>query len=278
MVRQRRDVQRVLLIGHQEAVVLVGERQSETSRAAGDRFESGAIGLETEAGITQADRLRQMRPANRPGTLRAVGGVNPVVHAPLRIADARPHFTNAEAGEQGLAHLWLAVAVAIRQIDNVRSAQHDHPLPSRHQAVTRRQIDRPDRHAVHPPVPVGVFQELHGTVGFAFRAFEDVLGRQNPADPHVQFAGLVQFHDVVVALKVVAIDLADEETPPLVERHPRGIGQHGFTGHEFDAKAGCRLEALLALLGRKGLGGVSGRFDLRARHGVGEQCQPPAAS
>src|SRR5947209_1410605 len=98
-----------------------------------------------------------MRPRDRSATGGTGSRVNPVIDAPARIADARPDFTDAKAGEQLLAHFRLAVAVAVRQEIDVWSAQGHNAVAGRNHPVTRRQMIGEHGHAIEPAVTLGVF-------------------------------------------------------------------------------------------------------------------------
>ena len=209
-MRQRRHEQNVLLVGHQEPVSPVVHGQSETAGAAADRFDGGSVRAEAETRRAELDGRGQLRTGDPAPAADAVDRVDPVVQTPTRVVDPRPHLAHAEPGEQRLADLGPAVAVAIRQIDDVRRAQHDHSVASRNNSVTAGQAIRPHGHSIEAAVAVGVLQPFDRAVLLRHRLSLGRFVGGNAAHRRIQFAASVQIEDVQVTFQVVAVDLADE--------------------------------------------------------------------
>src|SRR5262249_22911376 len=221
-----------------------------------------SVRLKSKTSVPQPHFALEMRTADRAAAGRSGGHVNPIVNAPARVADARPDFADAEACEQFLAQGRFALAVAIRQIEDVRGADGDHAVTCRHHTVARRQVVGEDCRPDPLSVVAGVVQQADRAIGLLFRPFLRLLAGRDAANGLVEYAGIIQFEDVVIAVAVVAVQLADVDASARIETHPGRFSQLRLSGDEFDSEALRQMEALAARFWRERLGSICGRRDL----------------
>jgi len=237
VISQRRNQQGVLLVADQEAVAPIVERQPESAGTAADRLQRAAVRLETKASGGNLDFRRQVRAADRAAAVDAVGRINPIVHAPSRIVDPRPHVIQPKAGEQRLLHFGSSVAVAVRQEQNVRRAQSDDPLSSRHDAIARRQAVCPHVAAVHPAIAVGVLQQFDRSILLLLCAADRLGIGRNAPHGRIQNARLVQLPNVQITFEVITVDLGHENPPAGVKGHRHRIRDMRFGRDQLDPES-----------------------------------------
>src|SRR5262249_24761180 len=114
----------------------------------------------------------------------------------------------------------------------------------------------------HPSIAAGVLQQADRAIGLLFRAFLRLLAGRDTANSLVEHAGIVQLEDVVVAVSVVAVQLADVDASARIETHPGRLGQKRLGGDELDTEPLWQAEALEALFRLNRFGSIRGRRDL----------------
>ena len=244
--------------------VAVGEREAERVRAAQERLNRGAVGLEAEVGRRQVDGLCQMRPgdaaAGRPGPR-----VDPVVVAPLRLVDVALEDAHGEALVEHFADLGHAVAVAVRKVDNLRGRGGDDAVAGGADSVAGGQVVGEDRRLVHHAVAVGVGEQFDRAVGLGVRLGLGLRRRGNPPHLRVELAGLVGLLDVELPLEVVAMEFRDEEPALRIPADARRLVDKRLSRDELHLQSRGHAEGGMRILWRERPGPVGGFWDLGDR-------------
>ena len=270
---QRRDEDARLPRRDDEAVARLGEREAHRVRAADRRLDRRPVGLDAEIGVGELHRPIQVFSADR-AAAGAAADVDPVIRPPLRAVDAALERPSRKALEQHLADLGLAVPVAVGEEEDLRLADGDDPAPRRADPEAGRQAIGPDLRAVHAAVAVDVVQSLDRAVRLGVRSLLVPLVRLDPPHHAVELPGPVQLLDVVLPFQVVAVQLADEESPTLIPAHARGLADERLARHQLDAKPRGYLESPGTLVRGERSGGIVRFRNLaadRARHRDAEQ-------
>src|SRR5262249_47352633 len=192
-------------------------------------------GLEAEAGTAERDFAFEVWPANGAAAADARSCGDPVIDAPAGIADAAPDFAHAEAGEQFLLDRRFPRRIGLGQVIDAWGTQSDDAVAGGHHAIARGQPISEDTGANDFSLFVG-FEPADGAVGlFVGPRLRFPAGR-DAADGRIELALLVQFDDVVVAVQVVAVDLADIDVAAGVEAEAGWFGEVRLGGHQLNAK------------------------------------------
>ena len=191
--------------------------------------------------------------------------VNPVVRPPLRLIDPTLNHADLEAGEQRLPHLGLAVAVPVREKNDVRCTNRDDTVACRAYTEAGGDAVHPGLDAIHHAVAVVIYQFLDRANLLGLSTAHRILVGGDAADHTVEFTGLVQLLDVELPLAVVAVQLGDEEVALRIPADAGRLADERFGGDQLEAKPVRQLDGLEAFGGRERLGGI-GRFgDLAKR-------------
>src|SRR5262249_2268822 len=150
----------------------------------------------------------------------------------------------------------------VRQIDDVRSADGDDAVARRHHAITRREVIGKDCGPNHPSVAAGVFQQPDRAIGLLFRPFLRFLTGRDAANGLIEYAGLIQLENIVIAVAVVTMQLTDVDASASVETHPGRFSQLRLGGDELDTETVRQAKALEALFRLGTLGSIGGRWNL----------------
>ena len=187
--RQRRDLYGRCAGGNHEPVAVVVEGEPVRAGVAADRFDRGAVRLDAKTGHRQVHRSGEIG-AGDPPALAAVD-VNPVVRPPLRLIDPALDHADLEAGEQCLPHLGLAVAVPVREKNDVRRTHRDDPVARRADAEAGWDAVHPGFDAIHHAVAIVIDQFLDCANLLGLSTVHRILVGGDPADDAVEFTGLV---------------------------------------------------------------------------------------
>src|SRR6185437_3914268 len=114
----------------------------------------------------------------------------------------------------------------------------------------------PDLRAIHAAAAIEGVQQPDRAIRLGLRGLLVPLVRLDPPHHAVELPGPVQLLDVVLPFQVVAVQLADEESPSLIPAHARPLADERLTRDQIDAKPLGDLEAPDTLLGRKRFGGI----------------------
>ena len=139
-----------------EAVALGIEGEAELGEPR-HRLDLTGVGAEAEIVAIDRDsrRVGAPRRCDRAATA-AVGGIHPAVGAGAKAIDAELLVAGLEAGEDHLAGLGHAVAVAVGERENVGGGgDQEPPVPSQ-ETVGERKPRSEDRPCVDRPVAIGV--------------------------------------------------------------------------------------------------------------------------
>ena len=184
-------------------------------RASRHWLNRGAIRANAKVRIRELHRFRQMRPRDFAATPTS-SEINPTIAAPLRRIDPPFERARAKPGEKLFLHLSHAIAIAVRQEDNVRRARHDHSVARGHESIRRWKIRRPRERLVHLAVAIRVNEQLHHAIcaglGHAFK----LLVRLHAAHLRIELSSFVQRFDVELPFKVVTVQFRHKHSSPLV--------------------------------------------------------------
>src|SRR5208283_5500241 len=122
--------------------------------------------LEPEVAALDVDDLARLDRANRAPTV-AVCPVDPTVEPEVEAVEAVLLVPLAKPGEEKLAMVGLAVAVAVLGVEDVRGRGDEHPAAPGHHAGGKRQAVQERGRLVVDAITVGVFQEPHDAAGLA---------------------------------------------------------------------------------------------------------------
>ena len=198
---------------------------------AADRFDRGAVRLDAKTGHRQVHRSGEIE-AGDPPALAAVD-VNPVVRPPLRLIDPALDHADLEAGEQCLPHLGLAVAVPVREKNDVRRTHRDDPVARRADAEAGGEAVHPGFDAIHHAVAIVIDQFLYCASLLGLSTAHRILVGGDAADDAVEFTGLVQLLDVELPLAVVAVQLGDEEVALSIPTDAGRLADERFGGDQL---------------------------------------------
>src|SRR5262249_22310873 len=129
---------------------------------------------------------------------------------------------------------------------------------------TGRQAIGPDLRAIHAAVAVDVAQSLDRAVCLSLRSPLVPLVRLNPPHHAVELPRPVQLLDVVLTFQVVAVELTDEELPPLIPAQARRLADERLARDQLDAKPLRDPEVPGTLVRGKRFGGIPRFRDLAA--------------
>jgi hypothetical protein len=88
--------------------------------------------------------------------------VDAVIQAPADAVEQPLHVLPAEAGEDGLAHVGLAVAVGVLEVEDVGGGPDEHAAVVAEDGRGPGELVGVDGALVEPPVAVGVFEQADG--------------------------------------------------------------------------------------------------------------------
>ena len=259
--RNRRDADAGRSRRHRETPASFRHRETEGLRVARHWFNRAAVCANAKVGARQLDGRDQMRPRDF-STAPAAPEINPAIRAPLRRIDATLQLAGRKAAEQFLPHLGPAIAIAVREENDVRRAGDDDSTARGHESIDRRQIGSPHLRRIHAPIAVGVAQHFHHPESARIRRLLKLLPRLHPAHLRVQRPRLVQFLDVQLPREIVAVQLAHKHPPAFIPAHRRRRRDERFAGDDLHPKTLRQLEGCRALLGRHRLRRVRRLRDL----------------
>ena len=149
------------------------------------RLQVAGVGPEPE--VRAADRHGLIGRAGRvpAAVIAAVGGVDPVVDPPDEPVDVVLRVGDRKAGEEHLARVGDAVAVAVAQMDDIGRRGHQHAVAPRQDRGRVRQLVGEQRPGLVVAVEVGVDQPL------------DPAQRRRSGRPHRVAAHLNHVHPAV---------------------------------------------------------------------------------
>src|SRR5208337_5132977 len=119
-----------------------------------------------EVAALDVDDLARLDRANRAPTV-AVCPVDPTVEPEVEAVEAVLLVPLAKPGEEELAMVGLAVAVAVLGVEDVRGRGDKHPPSPGHHAGGKRQAFQERGRFVVDSITVSVFQEPHDAPGLA---------------------------------------------------------------------------------------------------------------
>ena len=129
-------------------------------------LELARVGLEPEVAALDVHRLARLERADRAAAV-AVGPVDPAVEAELEAVEPVLLVALGEPGEEDLAMVGLAVAVAILGVEDVGRRGDEHAVPPGHEAGGKRQAVEERRRLVVAAVAVRVLEEPDHAAGLA---------------------------------------------------------------------------------------------------------------
>ena len=188
--RNRRDADAGRSRRHRETPASFRHRETEGLRVARHWFNRAAVCANAKVGARQLDGRDQMRPRDF-STAPAAPEINPAIRAPLRRIDATLQLAGRKAAEQFLPHLGPAIAIAVREENDVRRAGDDDSTARGHESIDRRQIGSPHLRRIHAPIAVGVAQHFHHPESARIRRLLKLLPRLHSAHLRVQHPRLV---------------------------------------------------------------------------------------
>ena len=241
--------------GGDEAVSARREGHAESFRAATHGLDGAAIGADAEIRRAECHGFRQMRSGDV-AAVPSASEVEPVVHAPGRRIDAALQIAGAKTGEEFFPHIRFVIPITVFEKNNVRRAGDDDAAVSGRDAITWRQPVSPDHGLVHHAIAIRVTQQFHRAVSLGLGLFPGLLTGLNAPHLHVQFAGLVQFIEIVLPLDIVTVQLAHKQPAALVPAHAGRLGDQRLTGEKFDLHSCGNLEGFRAFGGRQRPGGI----------------------
>ena len=222
---------------------------------AADRLDCRAVRLDAKTGHRQIDRLHQLWSVDA-AALAAVD-VNPVIRPPLRRVDPALDYADLEAGEKRVPHLGFSVTITIREKNNVRRTNGNNPAARWADTETGRQSVGPNLGAIHRAVTVVIDHFFNRPKLLVLSAAYGVLVGCDAPDDTVEFAGLVQFLNVVLALSIVAVQFADKEAAVRVPADTGGLADERLGDDELQPEAVRQLDPLEAFGWRQRLGCVN---------------------
>lgn len=218
---QRRHETPELNGGHRETIPRFRQRETKGPGASRDRFDRGPVRANAKVRPGQLHGLGQAGIRDLTAA-RATAEIDPTVRTPPRRVDPALQRTGAKPGEKRLPHLGLAVAITIREEENVRRTGDDQAAPRRHQAISWQQVRRSNLRVVHTSVTIGVPEELDHAVGSRRDGILEPFLGLDPANHGVELSALVEFLDVELAFEILPVELADEKAPVLVPAQTGG--------------------------------------------------------
>src|SRR5262245_26789575 len=132
-------------------------------RPAGGRLDLAGVGLDAEVAVADFE-LRAVEVRDRTAE-KAAGAVDPAVQAVLEAVDAGLVVVRAEAGEELLDDVGLAVAVGVLGVEDVGGGADEHAVSPDGDAGWEGDIVEKDLRRVVAAVPVGVAEDADAAGG-----------------------------------------------------------------------------------------------------------------